>query len=62
MTGTIPKDEMPPGKHKKAVNIQGVNQLMLLRDETGPPDSQVSRYSCISVTIMFNHRLRTFCE
>jgi len=53
MTGAIPKDEMPPGKHKKAVNIHGVNQLMLLRDETGPPESKFSNWADV-VLLVFN--------
>lgn len=38
ITGTNPKEDVMPGKHKKTVSIRGHSNLLLIRDETGPPD------------------------
>ncbi|XP_066921293.1 arf-GAP with GTPase, ANK repeat and PH domain-containing protein 1-like [Clytia hemisphaerica] len=38
ITGTNPKEDVMPGKHKKTVTIRGQSNLLLIRDETGPPD------------------------
>lgn len=45
ITGTNPKEDVMPGKHKKAVDVQGTSHLLLIRDETGPPDSQFSLWA-----------------
>ena len=41
LAGYCPKDEVLSGRHKKCLTIDGKKCLLLVRDETGPPDSQV---------------------
>lgn len=44
-----------PGKHKKAVDVQGTSHLLLIRDETGPPDSQVRFKTCVNKMLDHNN-------
>ena len=41
LAGYCPKDEVLSGRHKKCITIDGQKYLLLVRDETGPPDAQV---------------------
>ncbi len=41
MNGYCPRDEVLSGRHKKAISVDGNKYLLLVRDETGPPDPQV---------------------
>eukprot|EP00794_Sanderia_malayensis_P003385 gene3385-3875_t len=44
LNGFCPRDEVLSGRHKKAIAIDGNKYLLLVRDETGPPDPQFSRW------------------
>jgi ribosomal protein S17 len=41
LTGIYPKMESFSGRYKKEVIHDGQSNLLLIRDETGPPDLQV---------------------
>lgn len=42
LTGYCPSDEVLSGRHKKSITVDGKQYLLLVRDETGPPDPQVN--------------------
>lgn len=41
LAGEIPKEERLNGCHKKEVLVDGQSYLLLIRNETGSPDSEV---------------------
>ena len=47
ITGMNPKEDVMPGKHKKTVSLRGQSNLLLIRDETGPPDYFVRNISSL---------------
>ena len=44
LTGFCPRDEVLSGRHKKSISLDGQKYLLLVRDETGPPDAQVGLF------------------
>ena len=52
LTGSYAKVESYTGRHKKEVIADGQSHLLLIRNETGPPDLQVSG----------KHKLKSSCE
>ena len=42
LTGEYTKVDSFTGRHKKEVRLDGQSRLLLIRNETGPPDVQVS--------------------
>jgi len=53
ITGEYISDDSTAGKHKKVIDVNGTSNLMLIRDETGPPDTQFSLW-VDAVLLVFN--------
>lgn len=47
LTGSYMQEESPEGgRFKKEISVDGHSHLLLIRDEGGSPESQVSLYTC----------------
>lgn len=55
LAGHCPKDEVLSGRHKKCIMIDGQKYLLLVRDETGPPDAQVCWLVGFIVLVLRNY-------
>lgn len=64
LTGSYMQEESPEGgRFKKEISVDGHSHLLLIRDEGGSPESQVSLYTYIFIIgrRLFSHRIRLHC-